>query len=160
MTTDPRGNTAQRRRWALWLFVFAGFVLHAGLCPPNAHAGAPGTTVRACASSPDGAPPPADASTPPDEPEPASRRTGEGGHPCAPPLHPHRHAPCAEANHRGYSPGRSTWPCPGATPPRCPPPAERPDAAGPRARAGDHSSRPAFPSSGVSLLTGLCSSRT
>jgi hypothetical protein len=153
MITDPRVNATQVRRWALWLFMFVGFFVHAGVCPPDAHAGVLGTTTRACVSPAAGAPPS-------DAPAPGRDRAGDAGRPCAPPAHPHRHAPCVDVVHRGFSAERSTWPCPAGAPPRCPLPAERPDDAGPRVRAWDHSSRAASPRSGAGLLVDLCSSRT
>lgn len=146
MITDPRVNASRRRHWALWLFMFVGFVLHAGLTPPNAH-GIPGPAVRSCVSPAAGAPPI------------LAERAGEADGPCAPPSRPHRHAPCVDVTHRGFSPERPARPCPAGAPARCPLPAERPDPAA-CPGAGPCSSRPVSPRSGAGLRLALCSSRT
>jgi hypothetical protein len=155
MITDPRMNATQRCRWALWLFMFVGVVLHTGLCPANAHAGVVGATTWACAAPAAGAPPSQDA-----VPAPASGRAGEAGRPCAPPAHPHRHAPCVDVNHRGFSPERSTWTLPAGALPRCPLPADHAETGTPGVCWWGRMSRPAAPRSGAGLLVDLCSSRT
>lgn len=160
MITDPRVNATQGRRWALWLFMFAGVVLHSALCPPGAHAGVLGATTRACAAPAAGPLPSAGApaDVPADVPAPDTDRAGEAGRPCAPPLHPHRHAPCVDMNHRGFSPERSAWPAPAGVLPRCPLPAGHAEIGASCAPA--RPSGPASPRSGAGLLIDLCSSRT
>ena len=153
MTTDPRTNATQGRRWALWLFMFVGVVLHSSLCPPGGHAGVLGATTRTCVSSAAGAPPEVARATE----VPDSGRAGDAGRPCAPVPRPHHHSPCGVMTHRG-SPA---VPWQTGVLPRCPLTAARAvGGGGPGACPQGRSSRPPERRSGAGLLIDLCSSRT
>ncbi|MFB9838676.1 hypothetical protein, partial [Actinoallomurus acaciae] len=81
MITDPRTNAAHGHRWVLWLFMFAGVVIHSCLCPPNVHGGVLSATTRACVSSASGTPPPAEPSR---GETPDTDSVADAGRPCAP----------------------------------------------------------------------------
>jgi hypothetical protein len=159
MITDPRTNSAHGRRWALWLLMFAGVVLHSSLCPPNVHAGVLGATTRTCVSSAAGTPP-SDVRSEAAMPE--SGRVGDAGRPCAPGPRPHHHAPCGVMTHRGSSQPRSIAPWQDGAVPLFPLPV--PSAGTSAGAAGPHPwgrpSRPPVRPSGAGLLIELCSSRT
>jgi hypothetical protein len=158
MMTDARTNATQGRRWALWLFMFVGVVLHSSLCPPNGHAGVLGATTRTCVSPAAGTPP-LEVKTAAEVPD--SRRAGDAGHPCAPAPRQHHHAPCVVMTHRGSSHQRSVGPWHDGALPRCPlAAADSGEVAGPGACPGGRSSRPPARRSGAGLLIDLCSSRT
>ena len=157
MITDARTDAAHNRRWALWVFMFVGVVLHWSLCPPNVHAGVLSATTRTCVSSAAGmSPPEAESRTE----VPDSDRAGDADRPCAPAPRPHHHAPCGVMNHRGSSPQRSLGPSQaGVWSPLLAPYAG--ESAGPgNARPSGWSSRPPVRRSGAGLLIDLCSSRT
>jgi hypothetical protein len=158
MITDPRTNATQGRRWALWLFMFVGVVLHSSLCPPNVHAEVLGAT-RTCVSSAAATAPP-EVATATEVPD--SGRAGDADRPCAPAPRPHHHPPCGVMSHRGSSHQRSVGPWQTGGTQRCPLPAAY-SAEGGRPGASCHwgrSSRPAARRSGAGLLIDLCSSRT
>jgi len=158
MTADPSVHAAHGRRWALWLFMFVGVVLHSSLCPPNGHAGVLSATAKTCVSPAAGAPPSGGRSVAAVD----TGRTGDAGGPCAPAPGPHHHAPCGVMTHRAAPQDRSAGPWQAGASPRCP-------AAGPSAGAacgpGDvrprsTSSLPPVRRSGAGLLIDLCASRT
>lgn len=160
MIADPRVNAIHGRRWALWLFMFVGVVLHSSLCPPNTHAGVLGATAKACVSPAAGAPPDGVTSAG------GSGRTGDAGHPCAPaPGHHHHHAPCGVMTHRASAQDRPAGSWQAGAPSRCPLStpfagvagfADGPGHACPQGT----SSRPPVRRSGAGLLIDLCASRT
>jgi hypothetical protein len=159
MITDPRTDAAHGRRWALWLFMFVGVVIHSSLCPPDLHAGVLSATTRTCVSSASGAPPP-DVSVPGRGEVPDTGSVADAGRPCAPAPRPHHHQPCGTVNHRGLAQQRAlgAWQT-GALPWSLP---SAPSAGGPGVVAGRRAvaSRPPAAASGAVLLIDLCSSRT
>jgi hypothetical protein len=163
MIADPRTNAAHDRRWALWLFMFVGVVLHSSLCPPNVHASVLGAMARTCVVPAAGAPPStgpsAEAST---GPAADSGRLGDAGGPCAPAPRPHHHAPCGVMSHRASAQDRSAGSWQAGAAPRCPlaTPAAGAEGAPGHARPWGTSSRPPVRRSGAGLLIDLCASRT
>src|SRR3569833_1149101 len=107
MTAAPSVHAAHGRRWALWLFMFVGVVLHSSLCPPNGHAGVLRATAKTCVSPAAGAPPSGGRSVAAVD----TGRTGAAGGPCAPAPGPHRHAPCGVMTHRAAPQDRSARRC-------------------------------------------------
>ncbi|GLY92460.1 hypothetical protein [Actinoallomurus iriomotensis] len=159
MITDPRTNAAHGHRWVLWLFVFAGVVVHSSLCPPNVHAGVLSATTRACVSSASGTPPPAEPSR---GETPDTDSVADAGRPCAPAPHPHHHPPCGVIDHRGSAQQRALGPWHAAAVPWLLP--ATPDAGAAArpvgVRSGGRWSRPPAARAGAGLLIDLCSSRT
>jgi hypothetical protein len=155
MNADPRVNAIHGRRWALWLFMFVGVVLHSSLCPPNGHAGVLGATAKACVSPAAGSPPAGETGTA------DSGRAGDAGRPCAPAPRPH-HPPCGVITHRAAPQDRSAGSGQAGAPPRCPLSVPLAGAAGGPGHAcpWGRSSRPPVRRSGAGLLIDLCSSRT
>jgi hypothetical protein len=145
MNADPRTNASHGRRWALWLFMFVGFVLHSSLCPSGVHAGVLTVTTRTCAAPVAGAPEP----------------TIDADRPCAPMPGPHHHAPCGVMTHRAAPQDRSIalWPA-GAPPRRAPAAADAGSVRGPGGVRPWRSSSVPAPRSGAGLLIDLCASRT
>ena len=149
-------NATHGRRWALWLFMFVGVVLHSSLCPPNGHAGVLGATARTCVVPAAGAPP-SGGTTAAD-----SGRAGDAGGPCAPAPRPHHHPPCGVMSHRTSTQDRSAGSWQVGALPRCPLSAPSAGATGAlgHACAWGASSRPPVRRSGAGLLIDLCASRT
>jgi hypothetical protein len=161
MIADPRVNAIHGRRWALWLFMFVGVVLHSSLYPSNVHADVLGATAKTCVSPAAGAPPYGGKSVA----AAATGRAGDAGGPCAPAPRPHHHhhPPCGVITHRtAPQQDRSTGPWQAGASPRCPLFLRSADAAGGPGRVlpwGTSSLPPVRPS-GAGLLIDLCASRT
>jgi hypothetical protein len=141
MISDPRVTSSDARRRALWLVMVVGFVLHASLCPPDAHAGVLGASARACVPPAAGGPPP------------SGPATSEADGLCAPPVRPH-HPPSGTPQQRTAG----SWQA--GVGPGCPLPATAADGHTGPGPACPRSSRPPAARSGAGLLIDLCASRT
>jgi hypothetical protein len=153
MRTDPPAITARGRRWALWLLMVAGVMLHSGLCPPDTRAGVVGAATLTCA------PPAAATADGVGGDTTGSARAGDADGPCAPAPHSNHHAPCCVMTHRAAAQQRSAAPWQDRTVPPAPLQVPYAGATGGAPSCGRPSRAPAR-RSGADLLVALCSFRT